>query len=482
MDEFEQKRAPHFKRRKVETDQRLADRTELRPGDGLKAKILIDSKLVDARVFDISPTGTGLVIRREHESKLVIGSLLKIEFITAQQGDLWVKGRIKWKCDFKADSMKIGIEFQIRPGPDVVWPLDETFEVSEAVPILGAMYKPYLFYERTLVRVEVLSKNMWQIRVFDTEILAIPGIQFEIFISSTTGSDEPIVVEFAIVDSVYKGSALINVFPRKVPAQIEEWIAQQLVFGSGCTPEILRKVGFKVRNLANGLRFRHVRTQEEYEEVLKLRYLAYAGAGKILPGKTFADMVAPLDPISRIIAAYHGDKIIATVAVAFPESEETMLESESLFVNGYTRKIPPKRDLIEVSRLCTDPAYRQGDILIRIMEHVYKAMRCGSRQYVVTSTDDKLWPLYKKIGFRKMGMSYEHPYLAGVRHHMITQSADQADRAHRINPLAWNYSWRDMSSHLEGIGAIKRTGFARFKVLFLSWLGRLLRINLKKKY
>lgn len=467
---------------KVAEDVRNSLRTELRPGDGLKAVVLVGEQRIPLKVFDVSPIGAGFIVQSEFANQISEGKLYKFELMTTKQQDMWVRARIRWKGQLRDNFVKFGVEFQIRPGPDVVWPLTDSIEVVESAPILGVMYKPYLFYERAALRFERFSQHMWQIRIFDTEILAIPGVQFEIYMNTTGPNADPIIVEFAIVDSVSKDSVLVNIFPRVVPPAVREWIAQQLVFGSDCAPETMRKIGFEISGFANGLKFRYVKTQEDYEQVLKLRYKAYAGAGKVLPGKTHLDMAAPLDPISRIIAAYAGEKIVATVAIAYPDSEEIVLDTERPFVNGYPKAVPPKTDSIEVARLCTDPEYRRGDLLVRMLEHSYRAMRCGNRKHVITSTDDKLWPLYRKIGFRKTGMVYNHPYLAGLRHHVITISYDQVDLANRVNPLAWNYAWRDMSFHLEDTGLIRRSGLSKLKVLVLSYLGRVLGINVKKKY
>lgn len=468
---------------KSKNQMRTAARLDIRPSDGMKASFSGASGYsIPAKIYDVSLTGAGLAIDKSFSQEIKIGQSISLSFQVPHQHGLNIIAKIKWVADKAVGSIKFGIEFD---GSGLrAKPLDSSsaLVIPDFAPIVGAVYKPYLFYERSPIKIETISKDIWNVRIFDHELLALPGIRYEAFLNSTTGTRAPILLAVTGVIEISTDSVLLAMNPVTVPKEISEWLAQQLVFGSNITPEKLRSLGFNIRNLANGLKFRYIKTQEEYEEVLQLRFRAYSLAGKVLSNKTAFDMVAPLDSISRVIGVYHAGKIVGSVAVSFPPDDEVILDTEKPFANGYPKPMPPKTEMIEVARLCTDPEYRRGDLMVRILEHIYKALQCGNRKIVITSTDDKLWPLYKSIGFKKTGMSYDHPYLAGIKHHVITQSTDQADLAKQINPLAWNYAWRDMSGFLTENGTIKRGLSTKVKIRMLEWLGRLLKINLKSKY
>lgn len=458
-------------------------RLDLRASDGLKMRILVGpNQSIDARLFNISPTGAGVLIDRSLASEFVKEKVFDLTLATPDQQDFPARGTVKWTSDFKESDLKVGLEFIRSEFDPSAWAGVPSIAVPESSPLVGAIYKPYLFYERAALKIVRLAEHRWQIKIFDSELLSLTGIQYEIHLNSMAQSDSPIIVRVESLIESHEDWTLVEVKPMQVPSEVAEWIAQQLILHADINPQTVRSVGFNFKRLSNGLRFRYIKTQEDYLKVLKLRLLAYGMAGKVAPGKTIQDMVAPLDSISRIIAVYHGKKIVGSVAVAFPPDEETVLDTERAFANGYPKKVPAKRDMVEVARLCTDPDYRQSDLMLRILEHIYKVLRCGNRKVVITSTDEKLWPLYKSLGFRKTGMSYAHPYLDGLRHHVITQAAPQADSGSRINPFAWNYAWRDMSHHLEASGTIQRGTFARSKVRFYEWMGRVLKINRKRKY
>jgi hypothetical protein len=248
------------------------------------------------------------------------------------------------------------------------------------------------------------------------------------------------------------------------------------------SPLDLRRLGFDLKNVSNGFRFRFVKTQDEYEEVLKLRYKSYLQAGKVDETKTFLDMGTSLDHLSRIIVAYHGSRLVGSVAVAFPDSDDLVLDTEKAFPNGYPNPMPAKTKMIEIARLCTDSDYRRSDLLLRILEYTYKVFVCGNREFVISSADDILWPLYKRIGFKKTGMSYAHPYLAGVIHHVIIGSRKEPDKAAGVSILAWLYVWRDMNRFLRGTRSLRLNSFQKTKIKFLETIGKLFRIRSKQKY
>lgn len=473
----------NFKPPRSQLHNRNSSRLDIRPSDGIKGKFTdSNEKTVQVRIYDISVTGAGLLFEKGSEKEAFVGRILTLSLEIPGQSDFEVKATIRWTNAGSNEWIKVGVEFDRTELIAESVATFNFFKVPDFTPIVGALYKPYLFYERSPIKVEEISKDLWQVRIYDPEILAIPGIQYEVYLNSTTGNRKPIIISVIGVTEIQKDSVLVKIRPLSIPKEISEWLAQQLIFGSNISPEALRGLGFGIKNLANGLKFRYIKSQEEYEEVLQLRLKAYSLAGKVSSKKHPKDMIAPLDSISRIIGAYHGGKIVGSVAVSFPNSEEVVLDTERPFRNGYPKKMPSKLQIIEVARLCTDPDYRRGDLMVRILEHIYKALQCGNRKVVVTSTDAKLWPLYKSIGFKKTGMSYDHPYLEGIKHYVITQSSAQADAAKQINPLAWNYAWRDMSKFLNENGTIQRSFGTKIKVSMLSWIGRRLKINLKSKY
>jgi predicted GNAT family N-acyltransferase len=187
------------------------------------------------------------------------------------------------------------------------------------------------------------------------------------------------------------------------------------------------------------LRFRSVRSMEDYAEVLGLRREAYVGAGKRGQDTLPEDMASPLDGKSRILMALHHDRLVGTLTFTFPTDEGTVLDSQTGFTGAkYPVAIPPKANLIEVSRLCIHSEYRGTDVLQGLFEHGLKHFLLSDRHWLLTSAMDELLPMYERIGFRRLGASYKHPRLNNKEHHLIIAFRGTFLAGLGVNILVWN--------------------------------------------
>jgi hypothetical protein len=474
---------PKFKKRfeeeRISLDKRSSSRMDLRPSDSIFL-CNVNNEKCRVQVFDYSIGGFSIIIEADQQDRFFTDQVNQVDFEMPDLSVFSVTASLSWISKYRENKVKVGFKFLPSAVSRVVQP-KYSLDLSRSFPITGSVYKPYLFYERVVVRILTITDKYFKLEFADSEVLIFPGIKFEFFVSSPSANFKPILFE-ALESEVSKDKRLtIKAKVLDLPKLVNAWLGQYLVFHIEASPKDVRDLGFNVKHLSNGFRFRFVKTEDEYQEVLKLRFHAYKEAGKVAEGKTHVDMVAKLDSYSRIMAVYHGLKLIGSVAIAFPPNEHVILDTEQGFPGGYPKKIPPKIELVEFSRLCTDPAYRKTDLLVRMFEYTYKAVHCGNRGYFLSSTDDKLWPLYKKLGFKKTGMSYAHPYLAGLRHHVIIGKKTTPDSAFGIDPLSWNYLWRDMGSFLASRRLVKRKFFVKVYIWLISSIGKILKINLKHR-
>ena len=263
---------------------------------------------------------------------------------------------------------------------------------------------------------------------------------------------------------------------------VEKDLIAHLLYDDEYIPSQMRKAGFKVSTISNNFKFRYIKTEEEYNKVLELRRKAYTSIGKIPENTESKELAAPLDKISRIIAAYHGSKIIATAALSFPHSEYIQLDTERTLPGGYPRDLPPKKSIIEISRLCIDEEYRRSDLLIRMIEHIYKVLLASDRKYFLTSSDKSLWPLYKSLGFKKTLYSYDHPTFKGIIHDIIILDKQVGISSKKLNPIKWSFYYRDITHFMWQRMAIESSLFQRVKFILMLWIGRILKINKRTKY
>jgi len=121
-------------------------------------------------------------------------------------------------------------------------------------------------------------------------------------------------------------------------------------------------------------------------------------------------------------------------------------------------RIPPKTSLIEVSRLCIDEEYRGTDLLQGLFQHGVKHFLLSDRYWLLTSAVTDLLPLYERIGFKKLGVSYKHPSLNNLEHHLILAHRDAFLMGKGMNLLLWNSLFGDLIRHMLDRKLIKVAG------------------------
>ncbi len=469
---------------------RTIKRIDVRPHEGIDAAIRLDhfNEPIDVRVYDFSLQGLCIVVPKEIRDhiNLVQDYQIELQFVL-NSSPKKTKASGIYKCcwieDFNNNQFRIGFRSTNSTRIEGYKPKEaqsNLVEIPKSFPILGFYYKDHFYYERAALRLISINRNEVNVEVFDSELLLLPGMKIEIMFAIQAAKGpriNGIVTEITPKDAEH---TIVNVEILDLPESLERDLVNHLLQNTDLTPEKIRQARFKVKNIANTFRFRYLRDQEEYEQVLKLRFAAYKAAGKTKDSMTYKDLAAPLDNISRILLAYHGDKLVASVAMSFPESESEILDTERALPGGYPKEFPPKTKVIEVARLCTDPSYRRGDLALRMFEHLYRVFALSQREFIITSTDNNLWILYKKLGFRKSGYNYLHPYLAGIEHHIIIVHRSTGTAAKKINPLNWGYFYYFVNGYLKARGKkdinlfyiLKKLTFKVFKLIFKNQFKR----------
>lgn len=465
---------------------RAQKRLDIRRSDGHSAAIKFENgtKLF-VLAYDLNSFGASIVFSDIQNFRISTGEKIEIDFKLADGIVVLYLAKICWKTNAE-NGFRCGLEFveQLSPYPTLQILNQGLFPLilPEYFSLVGFYYKPYQFFERGNIKVLEISEKIWKIVFFDSDIILFKSQKLDIWLLEVDQKISPVGIEILSIDKEKNGQVVANCYIRNISKKNLEWIARQLIFVCELTPVEIRRIGFDTDQVSNGFRFRFVKTQEEYEKVLALRYKSYLEAGKINTNKSIWDMVASLDHKSRIMICYHGEKVVASVSISFPTSNDEILDTERAFPNGYPQSIPNKDQIVEIARLCTDSDYRRTDLLNRVFEYTYKVTICGDRKYILTSTDSKLWKIYKKLGFKKTGMSYPHPYLSGLEHHIILGERAQPDMGKNISPLAWNYLWKDMNIFMESNGFVKKNFLQKIKIKIFIFIGKVLKIQTNKYY
>lgn len=252
--------------------------------------------------------------------------------------------------------------------------------------------------------------------------------------------------------------------------QFGQYLSQ---FARDVTPRDLARYGFAPSSAKNAVTFSFVRSEEEYREVLTLRYNTYSAAGKVPSEATLNDMGTSYDTRSRILIGTYGGKIVATATLVFHEYHDRMEIEESV---DWPAHFPRKENCVEVIRTCTDPSFRGTDLLLGLFHHIALTVAQAGRRYIVFGTTPTLLPIYENIGMKATDITYEHDTLNGAKHRVVLGDIPTVLGGKTLNPIFWNAVWGDLTEHMLRSGHLKLNRLdilrVRFYRLFrpLAWL------------
>ncbi len=430
----------------------------------------------------LSPANTANPASNSLQIPLQLGDEieLRIKVTHHQEFQIWcqVKNMLPWK-----DGLKIGLRRLDIGFPQAVdTNRREAFRLplAPALALHARIKHPFIYGYWCQLVVSDVNRNMGlSFLSTDASVLLFEGMELQLHFELAGHRESPMVVRVAWVHATEANHVKFGVDCLDMDWQLHNGICAFLLFSGHWTPSRLREAGFKSQQVKSRLRFRTVKTMEDYAEVLYLRRDAYVGAGKKPDGTTPESMAGPLDGLSRILMTHHHGTLVGTMTFTYPVSEETILDSQMGFPGQkYPVAIPPKANLIEVSRLCIHQEYRNTDLLQGLFEHGMKHFLMSDRHWLLTSAVSDLLPTYQRIGFKKLKASYKHPALNNQEHHMILAPRSAFLWGKGMNLLVWNTLFGDVIEYLLNRNLVTVTGTERLlirtKLLFRPLLKRFL--------
>jgi predicted GNAT family N-acyltransferase len=164
------------------------------------------------------------------------------------------------------------------------------------------------------------------------------------------------------------------------------------------------------------LEYVYVKADDEYEEVLKLRHLAYSLAGKTAKGATYLDMADRFDKEAVIIAAKWRGEIVGTVRMMLPNTNE--VTDHGRYVE-YPKNFPPITQVAEGSRLCVAPQFNGRGITYGLATCMVISALVNGRKTYFSGATGTLLDFYQKCGWQLTGVEYQNTALAGLTHELM---------------------------------------------------------------
>jgi len=398
------------------------------------------------RFQDYSLFGFGLLLDAVHiEAALKIGERIDLKIIPSIGKELTTTCKVE-NLTPESKGLRVGLRRFDHTPEGSIFADPPHLVPSDKDPIRATLEIPLLFRENCQVTLTGLSpKRALLFRSADSSLLILPGME--------------VVVEFGLPSSArnhFKGEVvwikkmgreiLFGLKALQINRVLSEALGEHFLTHELGTPAQIHALGFFFKVLQPNLRFAYIENDEEYGKVLELRRKAYIEAGKKSKDTRPKDMASEWDRESRILCAFSGQNVVACVALTFPTSDKTPLRSEIGFPDKkYPIRIADKENMIEAINLCTDSAYRNGDLLQGMFTHIARTFLLSDREYLVTVCTAQLFPLYKKIGFKDTGHTCD---FLNIPHHLIYGHKSGALYSKGMSTLVWNHVYGDLVQDL----------------------------------
>lgn len=316
------------------------------------------------------------------------------------------------------------------------------------------------------------ARREWIFRSIDPSLLLLRElplrVQFDLPLESDGISNGEVL--WVAMEAGSEGLAF-GIRWTAMPFEVSNGVGEFLLRAEGLTPAELRPYGVCMRGFREQLRFTVVSTREEYQKVLYLRREAHGLTGKTPRDTDHPQKASRFDDHDRILAAFHGDELAACLGLTFPKDSDSLPRSETLFPGkAYPVRLPPKAKMIEAHAFHTRPEYWGADLIKGMFEQVARCLILSDREWILTLATAELWPLYRRIGFRKVGASVKVDFLGGLEHHLILVHRDAWAAGRRMSPRDWNYFFGDLVRTLQLRGYLELPPGARARVAALSLL------------
>lgn len=335
---------------------------------------------------------------------------------------------------------------------------------------------PAIFNEFIYFSVRDISYGGFKLQTSLRNKFVVPGMTIECLMNFPMISN--IKVKFEIktvrVEMIYGKEVLAvgatyDVKNRELIEVLGQYLMQ---FGNVLSLDQMRSAGFTVKSISNAINFSYVRTKEEYEEVLKLRFSSYLLAGKIKEGMTHLDMADSYDSRSRIVIGKFRGEVVASARLTFSQYNEVMEQEK--FVQ-WPMELPRRDEMVEVMRACTRFDFRRSDLLISMFKFISLSVAQSERRWIVMCATDEMKPLYKKLGFSEVGLKYEHAKLNNLVHNVMLADVPGAMEGSNVGPIMWNVVWSDVSAYLEKYGVIEPNPLSVIRLTIYRALGPICR-------
>ncbi len=219
------------------------------------------------------------------------------------------------------------------------------------------------------------------------------------------------------------------------------------------TDEYLQKLAgspFQSKKLKNAVTYRIVQTQEQYEQVLKLRFAGYGKHDKIKSGTTWQEQGEGLALEGVILGGYLGSQLVCSMELRFGDAKLPLRVEKMLG----TRDLPgvDLKRVVELNKLVIHPNVQGSDLVLGMLQRAHTIVVNRGQLDVLGVATDRLKSLYEGVGATALGVRFPHPFLENEHLNLMLVRREVYHDGLRFNPHAWSVVYKTVHEHFVTLG------------------------------
>lgn len=341
---------------------------------------------------------------------------------------------------------------------------------------------PVKFNDYLYFKIRDISFGGFKLHTSMRNKFIIPGISFECIVNFPMVSQtnmkltvKNVRVELDGGKEVLSVGVTYNPLDDKLNKIVGNYLIQ---FGSVRSLEEIQNAGYLVHNVSDAIQYSYVKTKEDFEQVLRLRFDSYSAAGKIPDNKTYLDMTDQFDAKSRIILGKYKGDVVCSARMIFHQFGEE-LEQEKFI--KWPVDLPRQDEVVEIMRACTRADFRGSDLLLGMFKYMAVTVAQAKKRWIVICATDEMIPFYQKIGFKNVGLSYQHTGLNNIVHHIMLANFVDGMAGRTVDPIHWNLVWADSVEYMSQFEMIEVDPFMQIRLTIYRWFQPITKILFERK-
>ena len=336
---------------------------------------------------------------------------------------------------------------------------------SQYNPVCVA-HNPAQFNDFLYFKIRDISRTGFRLVTSLRNKFIVPGTKLDLQVSFPMTSQVAIPVSVArvgITSESGRDYLEVGVTYGQVTRRTREVIGQYLVqFSDAESLKSIREEGYYPTSFTRGVDYQFIKSDEEYKDVLNLRHLANAAVNKIDDDTTPEDMGDIYDLRGRILVGKYRGRAVATARLVFTELDQPLEHEEYI---TWPSEFPPRNQVLELSRACTHPDFRGGDLWFSLIQHITITALHADREWALISTTPELIKMYEAIGFRDTGITYEHKLYPGHTQVVMLVNTPKAVSGVGVGPIRWNVIWHEVAKHALEDGSLYASASSNVRMI-----------------